>query len=50
MEVIIGVVIVISALVVLTVLTLYSRGKINRLADQDFPNARDADKPVRNGE
>ena len=50
MEAIIGVVIVISALVVLTILTVYSRGKINRLADQDFPNARDANKLSRDGE
>lgn len=50
METLVGVIIVIAALVLLTALTLYCRGKIERLAKQNFPNARDAKRNLRNGE
>lgn len=49
METIIGTVVVVVALVLLTALTLYSRGKIERLAKQGFPNARDAARHERDG-
>ena len=49
METIVGVVIVVVALVLLTALTLFSRARIEKLAKQDFPNARDALRHLHDG-
>ena len=44
MEFVIGTVIVVLALFILTILTFWSRNKINKLAENNFPNTRDAER------